>query len=92
MHVRGGFGSVIANPKTVEPHPLLGSAGFILTAAGAVAAILGFALLWAILHTGLLVYSALLWGIAAVLLTAGGMLMSRDLRPSRRGRVGSRGS
>lgn len=83
---------MVESPRTVEPHPLLGSTGFILTAAGTVAAILGFALLWAILHTSLLVYSAILWGVAAGLLTAGVMLMSRDLRPSRRGRVGSRGS
>ncbi len=79
-----------ASSPTAEPHPFLGSAGFIVTGAGVVLAIVGFFLLWAILRTDLLAYSALLWGVAAALMLVGVLLMGADIRPSRRSRkVGS---
>ncbi len=71
--------------KTVEPHPILGVAGFLVAGAGVVVAVIGFFLLWAILHTNLLVLTGILWAIAAFLLVLGVLLMGRDIRPSRRG-------
>ncbi len=72
-----------AKGPTVEPHPLLGIAGFLLASAGVVVAIVGFALLWAILRTDLLVYSGILWAVAAALLTAGVLLLGQNLRRPR---------
>lgn len=69
-----------------SPHPFRGAIGFLVTGAGVVLAVIGFFLLWAILRTNLLVYSGLLWILAAALMFLGVLLLNSDVRPRRRER------